>query len=111
MDASAYLPDGSLDARRGRAAAHRFRALVLGDWHPLVRDPLDLMRLSFAGAAIAFLLGGSLEYAIRLAFTFLVLVGAQRLQRHSRIADRWRFARALLQVGVEHGTRTRRPVA
>ena len=57
-----------------------FRALVLGDWHPLLRDPLDVMRSSFAGAAIAFLLGGELEYAIRLAFTFLVLVVAQRLQ-------------------------------
>jgi len=30
------------------------QTLLLGDWHPLLRDPLDLMRLAFVGAAIAY---------------------------------------------------------
>lgn len=57
-----------------------WRRLIFGDWHPLLRDPLDLMRLSFLVAAIFFLLGGSPEYAVRLTGTFLLLMGAQRLR-------------------------------
>jgi hypothetical protein len=57
-----------------------WRRLVFGDWHPLLRDPLDLGRLAFLAAAIIFLLAGSLEYAVRLAGTFLLLMGAQRLR-------------------------------
>jgi len=34
----------------------RLRWLLLGDWHPLLRDPLDLLRLSFAVSSVAFLL-------------------------------------------------------
>jgi hypothetical protein len=63
-------------ARRRRL----LRKAVFGDWHPLVRDPLDLLRLSFAAAAVVFFLAGSLEYAVRLAGTFLVLVAAQRVR-------------------------------
>ena len=73
--------------RESRAAAVRAdrRALLLrkamfGDWHPLLRDPLDLLRLSFALAAVAFGLAGSYEYSIRLAGTFLLVVAAQRLR-------------------------------
>ena len=58
----------------------RLRKLVFGDWHPLLRDPLDLLRLSFAVASVAFGLAGSLEYSVRLAGTFLFVVGAQRLR-------------------------------
>ena len=42
--------------------------MVFGDWHPLLRDPLDLLRLSFAAAAVAYFLAGELEYAVRMAF-------------------------------------------
>jgi hypothetical protein len=63
-------------ARRGRL----IRKAVFGDWHPLLRDPLDLLRLSFVAAAVAFFFADSLEYAVRLAATFLVLVAAQRLR-------------------------------
>jgi len=62
------------------------RKVVFGDWHPLLRDPLDLLRLSFAVASVAFALAGSLEYAVRLAGTFLLVVGAQRL-RLPRVFD------------------------
>lgn len=74
----AKLPPGS--------RAQVLRRLVFGDWHPLLRDPLDLMRLSFAAAAIVFFLAGSLEYAVRMAGTFLLLAFAQRL-RMPRLFD------------------------
>ena len=69
-------------ARRRR----RLRKAVFGDWHPYLRDPLDLLRLSFAAAAVVFFLAGSLEYAVRMAITFLALVAAQRL-RMPRLFD------------------------
>jgi hypothetical protein len=56
------------------------RKLVFGDWHPLLRDPLDLMRLSFAVAAVLFFIAGSIEYAVRLTSVFLFLAVAQRLR-------------------------------
>ena len=62
------------------------RRAVFGDWHPLLRDPLDLLRLSFAAAAVGFLLAGSFEYAVRLAGTFVLVVVAQRL-RMPRLFD------------------------
>jgi hypothetical protein len=58
----------------------RLRWLLVGDWHPLLRDPLDLARLTFAGAAAAFLASGRHEYAIRFTIAFLVLAVAQRLR-------------------------------
>jgi hypothetical protein len=68
--------EASPRARRRR----RLRKAIFGDWTPLLRDPLDLLRLSFAAAAVVFFLAGSLEYAVRLAGTFLLLVAAQRLR-------------------------------
>jgi len=65
---------------------YRLRKLLFGDWYPLLRDPLDLMRLSFAAAAVIFALAGSLEYAVRMAGTFFLLVFAQRL-RMPRLFD------------------------
>ena len=64
--------------RRGRTL-RLVRKALFGDWHPLLRDPLDLVRLSFAAAAVAFGLAGSTEYSLRLASTFLLVVGAWRL--------------------------------
>ena len=63
--------------------ARRWRVLrkaLFGDWHPLLRDPLDLLRLSFVVASVAFGLAGSFEYSVRLAGTFLLVVAAQRLR-------------------------------
>lgn len=68
------------DGRRYPRARHRLRKAVFGDWTPILRDPLDLLRLSFAAASIAFFLAGSIEYGVRLAGTFLLLVVAQRLR-------------------------------
>lgn len=67
-------------ASRRTRAWRLLRKGVFGDWHPLLRDPLDLVRLSFAAAAVAFGLAGSVEYSLRLASTFLLVVGARRLE-------------------------------
>lgn len=63
-----------------------WRRAVFGEWHPLLRDPLDLLRLSFAAAAVGFLLAGSFEYAVRLGGTFVLVLVAQRL-RMPRLFD------------------------
>ena len=87
MTRSESKPEGGRQrsATRGGGRAERggwraVRKAVFGDWYPLLRDPLDLLRLSFAVAAVVFFLADSLEYAVRLAVTFLVLVAAQRLR-------------------------------
>jgi hypothetical protein len=75
------LKSRGLDERRSDISrGQRLRKLVFGDWHPLLRDPLDLLRLSFAAAAIIFFLTGSTEYGVRMTATFLVLAIAQRLR-------------------------------
>jgi hypothetical protein len=79
----------SPSARRRRL----LRKALFGDWSPLLRDPLDLLRLSFAVASAAFALAGSVEYAVRLAGTFALVVAAQRL-RLPRLFD------ALFLVGM-----------
>ena len=55
------------------------RNLIFGDWHPLLRDPLDLLRLSFAAAAVGFLVAGRPDKAWHLFLNFLVVVAARRL--------------------------------
>ncbi len=42
----------------GRPAPTRGQYLLLGDWHPWLRDPLDLLRLSLVVAAVFALLRG-----------------------------------------------------
>jgi hypothetical protein len=39
----------------------RYERLLLGDWHPLVRDPIDLLRLTFLVGAVGFLAGGDVK--------------------------------------------------
>jgi hypothetical protein len=88
-DAAGVLPGptGAMTDTSPRARRRRLlRKAIFGDWHPYLRDPLDLLRLSFGGAAVVFFVAGSLEYAVRLAGTFLVLVAAQRL-RMPRLFD------------------------
>lgn len=47
--------------------------LLLGDWHPLLRDPIDLVRLSFLGGAIALAVDGDAEW-VRMGLTAVFLV-------------------------------------
>jgi hypothetical protein len=39
----------------------RLERLLLGDWHPIVRDPIDVLRLTFLVGAVAFLAGGNVH--------------------------------------------------
>jgi len=49
--------------------------LVLGDWHPLLRDPIDLLRAAFLVGATVLLIQGTVGGAVRLVLTMaLVLV-------------------------------------
>lgn len=53
----------------------RDHPLLIGDWTRLVRDPIDVLRLTYLAAAIAFLIGGNADAAVRMALTFgLVLL-------------------------------------
>ena len=84
-EAAVGLPGPTAASPRARRQ-RLLRRVLFGDWHPYLRDPLDLLRLSFAAAAVVFFLAGSLEYAVRMAITFVALVAAQRL-RMPRLFD------------------------
>jgi hypothetical protein len=43
------------------------RTLVMGDWSPVVRDPIDLLRGAFVAGAAVFLLAGEPSAAVNLA--------------------------------------------
>ena len=45
-----------------RAQAMTTRTLVLGDWNPWIRDPIDVVRLLLAVAAVGFLAGRRYEW-------------------------------------------------
>ena len=62
------------------------RKLVMGDWSPVVRDPLDLLRLVFAAGAITFAAAGDAAGAFNLGLAFAVLVAA-RLANLPRLYD------------------------
>jgi hypothetical protein len=53
--------------------------ILLGDWTPFVRDPIDLIRLSFLAGALAEAAGGDYASAARLALTFAATLVARRL--------------------------------
>ena len=58
----------------------RVAHLVLGDWNPVVRDPIDVLRATFLGGAIASVANGDLESTVRFLLTFLLLVGIRMLE-------------------------------
>jgi len=62
------------------------RKLVMGDWSPVVRDPLDVMRLLFGVAALAFAAAGDTAGAFNLGLAFAVLIAA-RLANLPRLYD------------------------
>jgi hypothetical protein len=53
--------------------------MLFGDWTPVLRDPLDLIRLSFAVASLGFLLTGHLAIAWHMFVDFLIVVAVKRL--------------------------------
>ena len=57
-----------------RAPIHRYPAVflsrfLLGDWTPLIRDPIDVLRLSYVVAAVVFAVQGDIGAAGRMAAT------------------------------------------
>lgn len=75
MAAVRRITGASPDAAR----AIRSHRLLFGDWHPWLRDPLDLLRLAFLAGAIAGVALGDTETAVRMALTFVVTLAARRL--------------------------------
>ena len=53
------------------------RKLVMGDWSRSVRDPLDVLRLLYGAAAVAFAVAGDAAGAFNLGLAFAILVGAR----------------------------------
>ena len=53
--------------------------IFLGDWHPVLRDPLDLFRLSFVVGAGIFALQGDWDAAVRLLFPALAVLAVRAL--------------------------------
>jgi hypothetical protein len=66
LQMSAPGPSGDVRQQAGQqppaAVGARAKAwskrVFLGDWHPILRDPLDLVRISFVVGAVAFAFAG-----------------------------------------------------
>jgi hypothetical protein len=75
---------GRVEQQQAERRGRWLRKVIFGDWHPLLRDPLDLLRLSFAAAAVGFLVAGRPDKAWHLLLSFLVVVAARRLNMPRR---------------------------
>jgi hypothetical protein len=59
---------------RWRASLRRFwHTVFIADWHPWLRDPLDLFRLSFGVGAVIFALQGDWDAFVRLLIPGLLV--------------------------------------
>jgi hypothetical protein len=64
LQMSAPGPNGDVRQQAGQRPPVEARAkawskqVFLGDWHPILSDPLDLVRISFVVGAVAFALAG-----------------------------------------------------
>jgi hypothetical protein len=67
--------------------------IFLGDWHPVLRDPLDLFRVSFVVGAVLFALHGDRHASAQLALT-AVAVFIARMVNVPRLFD-WGFCIAM----------------
>lgn len=56
-----------------QALKRAWHIVFLGDWHPLLRDPLDLLRLSFLVGALIFLVQGDGDAFVRLLLPGLLV--------------------------------------
>ncbi len=72
---------------RGSQRPGRFKQVMetifVGDWHPLLRDPLDLVRLSFPVGALIFAVQGDWDAVVRLLIpgALVLLIRALDLPR------------------------------
>ena len=71
--------------------------MFLGDWHPMLRDPLDLFRLSLLAGAAASAISGDWGAAVRLALPGLLALVVRALDV-PRAID-WIFALAMAFQG------------
>jgi hypothetical protein len=55
------------------------KRVFLGDWHPVLRDPLDLVRVSFVVGAVAFALAGDGDAAVRLLLPAIAVLAVRAL--------------------------------
>src|SRR5436853_7508977 len=55
-------------------AADRMPTWLIGDWTPVVRDWVDVMRAAVLVGAIGFAFAGELANAVRLLITFFVML-------------------------------------
>jgi hypothetical protein len=74
-----------------------WETVFVGDWHPVLRDPLDLFRLSFPVGAFVFALGGDWDAVVRLLLPGLA-VFAVRALNVPRAVD-WVFCFAMFFQG------------
>jgi hypothetical protein len=89
-------PSAALPARQSKLRSVFDRVFVT-DWHPILRDPLDLFRLSFVVGAIIFALQGDRHAAAQLALTS-VAVFVARMINPPRLFD-WGFCIAMFFNG------------
>jgi hypothetical protein len=71
--------------------------VFLGDWHPVLRDPLDLVRISFVVGAAIFALAGEWDAVVRLLFPAVAVLAVRALDV-PRPVD-WVFNLAMLFQG------------
>jgi hypothetical protein len=56
-----------------------FERVFLGDWHPVLRDPLDLVRISFVVGALGFALAGKWDATVRLLLPAIAVLAVRAL--------------------------------
>jgi hypothetical protein len=86
-------PERSVESGPRRAFAEVF----LSDWHPVLRDPLDLLRLSFPIGAVIFAVQGDWDAAVRLLLPGLAVFAVRAIDV-PRAID-WVFAAAMFFQG------------
>jgi hypothetical protein len=60
-------------ARRPSRLKPLLKTIFIGDWHPLLRDPLDVFRLSFVAGAVIYGLQGNWDAFVRLLIPGLLV--------------------------------------
>ncbi len=53
--------------------------LLLGNWNPVVRDPIDLLRLNFLAGVAIYGAGGNITQALRFGISFAIVLVARLL--------------------------------
>ncbi len=70
--------DATTGGRRETAANHHgFPRVLLGDWNPIIRDPIDVLRASYIVGAVVFALMGNVGGAARLLVTAVAVLIAR----------------------------------